>query len=211
MSQIDSSFLIRFFSLAAQRLELERQHLCALDGEIGDGDHGTSMANGFAAINATLRDSGKADLSPSKIFNLAATVFLSEVGATVGPLYATGFLNAAKVIEGNDLSTADIGIVFLAIAEGIMSRGHAGLGDKTMIDVWLPVAQFALSEPAKNLSQSAYFAAIGTMAASSRDATASIVASRGRATKLKERSLGQIDPGAASATILILAMLESAQ
>lgn len=200
---IDSAFLTRFFRLAAERLEEARQYLCALDGEVGDGDHGTSMANGFSAITARLRAVADDDLPPDALLREAAQAFLGEVGATVGPLYASAMLTAAKRFAESQPEDHDLTMLLGCFADGITKCGKAGVGDKTMLDAWYPAVQAAGAAASRGTDFVAIAKAAANAAQKGAEATASMIASRGRAARLKERSLGHVDPGAASAAILI--------
>lgn len=206
MSQIDSPFLIAFLRNAAARLEAERHRLCTLDGELGDGDHGTSMALGFGAISRRLSRSDTAGLRPPAILRAAAAAFIGEVGATVGPLYASGFLQAAALLDDRDLTTRELGDFIDALCDGIARRGGAALGDKTMLDAWLPAAQAAHNAAQAGGAASGVAAAALGAARKGADATKAMIASRGRAAHLRERNLGHLDPGAASAVILLEAL-----
>lgn len=202
MDRIDTSFITDFFFLASVRLEENRQTLCRLDGEIGDGDHGTSMANGFAAIEKVIR--AQPDAAPADMLRQAAHAFLAEVGATVGPLYASAFLEAATLFDGEQpLAMSEIGQVLSAFARGISKRGKAQPGDKTMLDVWLPAAQAA--ERAARAEQPLTRLASLTRGAANaaRDETAAMMSTRGRAARLQERSIGHLDPGAVSAALIV--------
>lgn len=203
MDTIDTDYLIAFFRHASQHLEAQRGHLCALDGEIGDGDHGTSMANGFAAVHRTLSGEAGSALSPADIMRKAASTFIAEVGATVGPLYATGFLEAAKRLDDGPMATTDLGQFMGCIADGIERRGKARLGDKTMLDVWRPSAQAADKAAAEAQSATDVAAAAMQTAEQTALGTRSMIANCGRAARLKERSLGHVDPGATSAASLV--------
>ncbi|EEW26188.1 dihydroxyacetone kinase subunit DhaL [Rhodobacter ferrooxidans] len=209
MSSIDSAFLIAVFRRAADRLEAERQALCALDGEIGDGDHGTSMANGFAAINDHLRGMARQEATPAAVLRDAASTFLAEVGATVGPLYATAFLHGARLLEAGDLDRQQIGRLVVAMADGIKARGQAELGDKTMIDVWYPAGHAAIAAAAEGGSPAEVARALRMAAEQARETTVTMIAARGRASRLKERSLGHLDPGGASAAIILAAIADT--
>lgn len=202
MEMIDGVYLTQFFRLGAKNLEASRQYLCALDGEVGDGDHGTSMANGFAAISACLLERNSQEMAPDFLLREAAQAFLAEVGATVGPLYATGMLNAAQTLANGPLKATDLAVFLNAIADGIERRGGARMGDKTMIDAWRPAALAAAlhQEGATALAVARSAAAAARKGANS---TSEMIAQRGRAARLRQRALGHIDPGAASAAILI--------
>lgn len=203
MEMIDSALLMRFFRLAAERLEEARQYLCALDGEVGDGDHGTSMANGFSAITARLRAVADNDLPPDALLREAAQAFLGEVGATVGPLYASAMLTAAKRFAETLPENRDLTMLLEGLTEGISQCGKAGVGDKTMLDAWYPAVQAAGAAASRSTDFAAIAKAAANAAQKGAEATASMIASRGRAVRLKERTLGHVDPGAASAAILI--------
>jgi len=211
MAHIDAPYLIAFFRHAAQRLERERGMLCALDGEIGDGDHGTSMANGFAAVAKRLNALRNDPPSPEGVLREAASAFIEEVGATVGPLYATAFLEGATCLAAGPLTHAQVGTLMQAFADGIARRGKAGPGDKTMLDVWLPAAQAArrAAEDGMNARDVALLAA--DTAQQNARGTVSMIALRGRAARLNERSLGKLDPGAVSATLIIEVFVDLAE
>ena len=102
------------------------------------------MANGFAAINLRLRRVGPADAPPATLLREAADAFLSEVGATVGPLYASALMEGARLLGDETLDRRDVGKLVLTFADGIRARGRAELGDKTMIDVWYPAGDDGL-------------------------------------------------------------------
>lgn len=203
MDTFDTKYLNAYFRQAAHALEAQRGALCALDGEIGDGDHGTSMANGFAAINRKLTELSRGSLSPADTMREAGSAFIAEVGATVGPLYASGFLEASKRLDVGPMAMADLGQLIGCIADGIAHRGKARLGDKTMLDVWLPAAQAADKARADGKDAVGVAEAAAQVAEQAAQGTKSMIAHCGRAARLKERSLGHVDPGAISAVYLI--------
>lgn len=200
---IDTPYLVTFFRRVAQALEENRQHLCALDGEIGDGDHGSSMATGFAAITARLRAVQGDAPTPAALLREAAAAFLAEVGATVGPLYATAFLEGATLLDSTPLPARQLGDLLAALSAGIARRGGAEVGDKTMLDAWIPAHRAAQAAAAAGHDAGDVARAAASAARSGADTTATMIASRGRASRLKERSLGHLDPGAVSAAIII--------
>lgn len=181
------------FSAFAARMRAERDALCALDGVIGDADHGIAMEQGMIAaaeaaqgMEGTLQD----------VFNAAAKGFLNAVGASSGPLYATGFLRAGKAAgQRASMPRDDLRAVIGAIREGIVHRGKAEPGQKTMLDAWAPAADAAAAglEPD----------AIAAAAREGAKATRQMVATLGRAARLGERSVGHPDPGAVSAAMLV--------
>ena len=140
MQAFTSRHLVDLFRLIALRLSEARRELGALDGAIGDADHGNSMAEGFAAV---VRATAPADQRPpAEVMGLAGQSFLSAVGATTGPLYASAMLAAARGLEGRaTLTPADVAGLVPAFADAIARRGKARPGDKTMMDAFAPAAR----------------------------------------------------------------------
>ena len=210
MAVIDSKRLKQMFAAIATAMDAERDRLCALDGVIGDADHGIAMALGFAAANEALSGLDASATEPTTVLNTAAKSFLNAVGASCGPLYATAFMRAATAVKGKAaLDDADFVVMLQAIAKGIVDRGKAALGDKTMVDAWLPAAEAAVAAQASGKSLAESLSAAVDAARSGTEATKSMIAAKGRAARLAERSLGHVDPGAASALIVIEAMRKS--
>jgi phosphoenolpyruvate---glycerone phosphotransferase subunit DhaL len=207
MTTIDSARLKSMFGTIAADIEAARDHLCALDGVIGDADHGIAMALGFGAVRDALAALDVSAADPTTVLNTAAKSFLNAVGASSGPLYATAFMRAAAAVKGKAALDAADGVAMLqAMAKGIADRGKAVLGEKTMIDAWLPAgdAAAAAREAGKGLAES--LGAAAEAATTGAEATKSMIATKGRSARLGDRSLGHIDPGAASAVIVIEAM-----
>lgn len=181
------------FAAFAKRMEAERDALCALDGVIGDADHGIAMEQGMKAaadavkaVDGTLQD----------VFNAAAKGFLNAVGASSGPLYATAMLRAGKAAgPRTSMPRDELRAVIVAMRDGIVQRGKAEPGQKTMLDAWQPAAEAATAgEPADAITEAARKGA---------EATRDMVATLGRAARLGDRSLGHPDPGAVSASMLV--------
>ena len=204
---IDSARLKNMFDQIAAAIDADKDRLCALDGVIGDADHGIAMALGFNAVRDALSSADLANTPPTALLNMAAKSFLNAVGASSGPLYATAFMRGATAVKGKTvLDDKDAVAMFEAMAKGIQDRGKAEIGEKTMIDAWLPAAQAAgeASRAGKAISES--LAAAADAARAGAEATKSMVAAKGRSARLGERSLGHVDPGAASAVTVIEAM-----
>ncbi len=207
MPEITSARLIAMFGRIAERIEVEKDRLCALDGVIGDADHGIAMALGFAAARDALAGLNAETADPTTVFNTAAKSFLNAVGASSGPLYATAFMRAAAAVKGKPtLTDGDFVVAFQSMAKGIQDRGKADRGEKTMIDAWIPAADAAGEHFATSGALSKALDAAVDAATAGAESTKAMIASKGRAERLGERSLGHIDPGAASAVILIEAM-----
>lgn len=189
----------------------EKNWLSELDGVIGDGDHGITMEIGWKAVQSALADE-QADDTIEAICKRMAKAFLDAVGASSGPLYATAFLRAGSAVS-NRLNLDGNGMAewLSAASQGIRDRGRAEPGDKTMIDAWVP-AVAAASEAARNgKSTIEVLIAARDGAEAGMNATAAMESRRGRSAKLGERSIGHIDPGAASTFVTLRAMAQSLQ
>jgi dihydroxyacetone kinase-like protein len=204
---IDSTTLVRMFDTIADALEADKDRLCALDGVIGDADHGIAMALGFSAAREALSRLDPAATSPTQIFNTAAKSFLNAVGASSGPLYATALMRAGAALKDKStLDDGDVAAVIQAMAKGIEDRGKAAVGEKTMLDAWGPAATAAAQAKAEGKDKTAILSTALSAARAGAEATKSMVAAKGRSSRLGERSLGHIDPGAASAVTILEAM-----
>ena len=203
-----SADLIAVFKAVAAALEAEKGRLCELDGAIGDADHGITMALGFAAVTAAL---GKLDAAdPAAVFATAAKSFLNAVGASAGPLYATAFLRAGAAVKGRAELDRDAWVdVIAAMAKGIQERGKAERGEKTMVDAWAPAAEAAQAARASDKPLAECLAEAVTAAQAGAESTKAMLATKGRASRLGERALGHIDPGAASAAIVLGVMAKT--
>jgi dihydroxyacetone kinase-like protein len=181
------------FTALAARMTAERDALCALDGVIGDADHGIAMEQGTKAaaaavqpIEGTLQDG----------FNAAAKGFLNAVGASSGPLYATALLRAGKAAGARaSMPRDELRSVIVGMRDGIVHRGKAEPGQKTMLDAWAPAAEAAAAGKDAD--------AIVEAARKGAESTRDMVATLGRAARLGDRSLGHPDPGSVSASMLV--------
>lgn len=209
MAEVGVEDIMAVLRESAARLTEATEELGRLDGAIGDGDHGTTMARGFAAILRALNEVDPDATDLTALFALCAGSFLDAVGATTGPLYASGLLRAGAFADGRQaLPAAEAPMLLVALGEGIGQRGRAAAGDKTMMDVWLPVARVVRADRARGAPLAETLGTIKEVAAQSAEATRSMTASRGRAARLGPRSLGHVDPGAASAAILVAAFAD---
>jgi len=181
------------FDAFSARMRIERDSLCAIDGLIGDADHGIAMEQGMsAAADAARATEG----TLQEIFSGAAKAFLNAVGASSGPLYATALLRAGKVAgQRQSMPRDELRSVIVAMRDGIVQRGKAVVGQKTMLDAWEPAALAAASGQTAD--------AIVAAARSGAESTREMIATLGRAARLGERSRGQLDPGAVSAAMLV--------
>ncbi len=196
--------LVTALRAAAATIEEHRVELIQLDRAIGDGDHGENMDRGFKAVLAAL-DANTPD-SPSAVLKVVATTLISKVGGAAGPLYGTAFLRASAAVKDRaELTPADIGEALSAALGGVVARGKAELGDKTMVDALDPAVQAAKGDTAAEV-----LAAAADAAATGADASVPLVARKGRASYRGERSAGHMDPGARSTALLLRAFAEVA-
>lgn len=194
--------------------------LTALDSAIGDADHGSNMARGMAAAAAAIAESagsagsaGAADSAdsagadPAALLKTVGMTLVSKVGGASGPLYGTFFLRAAGAIgAGPTVGPAELSGALRAGYEGLVARGKAEPGDKTMLDALSPALDALDRELAGGASISAALRAASVAADEGRDATTPMQARKGRASYLGERSIGHQDPGATSAALLVAAL-----
>jgi phosphoenolpyruvate---glycerone phosphotransferase subunit DhaL len=187
----------------ADRIHAAREELTALDSAIGDADHGINMDRGMTAVRGnlpTLRD-GQA----GALFKQVGRTLISTVGGASGPLYGTFFLRFGTALgEAEDVAPADVARGLRAGLDGIIGLGKANLDDKTMVDAMTPAVEAI--EAGAEADFGAALATAADAAAAGRDRITPLVARKGRASYLGERSAGHQDPGATSATILFEAL-----
>jgi dihydroxyacetone kinase-like protein len=178
--------------------------LTTLDRAIGDGDHGANLDRGFKAVLAKL-DADEPD-TPAGVLKLVATTLISTVGGASGPLYGTGFLRAATAVgDALELDAAAVATALTAARDGVVARGKAELEDKTMVDALTPAVEAATGDSVADL-----LAAAADAAERGAAATEPLVARKGRASYLGERSAGHVDPGARSTAYLLRALATAA-
>lgn len=208
MHTLTTEDVARLFRTLAGTMEAARDELCRLDGAIGDADHGIAMAQGFAAASAAI-DGLPEQATLAGQFNAAAKGFLNAVGASTGPLYATAFMRAASAAGARTaMPLAEAPTLIVAMAEGIRARGKAEPGEKTMVDVWAPAASAVQQGMAGNLPLSGLMQRMRDAAAAGAESTRSMVATKGRASRLGLRSVGHVDAGAASAAMVLHVIAE---
>jgi len=188
-----------------QQVIKDQAELTELDSAIGDADHGINMARGMAAVIDKL--DGEQPARVNDLFKTVAMSLVMSVGGASGPLYGTFFLRFGGAVGSvTELDTAALATGLHAGRAGIVERGKAELGDKTMIDALSPALD-AMETVIKNGGDlAAAVTAARDAAAAGRDATLPMVARKGRASYLGERSAGHMDPGAASMSLLFDAL-----
>lgn len=208
---INASWVRAWLDKSATVIAENRTELIRLDREIGDGDHGENMDRGFHAAKVKVDDSPD-DASPADVLKLIASTLISTVGGAAGPLYGTAFLKASGAVSGkNELGPAEIVDLLTAARDGIVLRGKAELGDKTMIDAWTPAVDAASKAADAGATAGAVLEAAAQAAEDGAAATEPLVAHKGRASYLGERAVGHRDPGAQSTALILRVAAETAK
>ncbi|MEE2815501.1 MAG: dihydroxyacetone kinase subunit DhaL [Actinomycetota bacterium] len=200
-STIDTAALHDWISRFAAAMNDKRDWLTELDSAIGDADHGANMARGMTAVVDKL-GAGAPETIDELLKGVGMTL-VSSVGGASGPLYGTFFLRMGMTAGAvSSLDSAALARALRAGLEGVVARGKPEAGDKTMYDAMAPAVDALDSALADGADVRAALAAAADTAAVGRDATLPLVARKGRASYLGERSAGHLDPGAASTAIL---------
>src|SRR6266498_4280889 len=207
MMQIPAEYVIRFIEGIAARIKLHRDELVALDSAIGDADHGTNMDRGFSTVLEKLPTVADKDIGT--ILKTVGMTLVSTVGGASGPLYGTAFIRAGMALADRyELTEGEVVAALEAALEGIIARGKANRGDKTMVDAIGPGID-ALKEAQASGEDfpNAMRRAVAAVEAGMR-ATIPMLATKGRASYLGQRSIGHQDPGATSSFYIARVMLE---
>lgn len=201
------SQVLQWLENCHQTMNAQRDYLTQLDTDIGDGDHGLNMQRGFS--KAMEKVATVADKDIGTILKTVGMTLLSQVGGASGPLYGTLFIKGSQSAAGKEeISAEELFAVLKNGVDGIIARGRAELGDKTMCDVWLPVlAELDAADKSQPLTQLLESAV--KKAEESLTATVPMIAKKGRASYLGERSVGHQDPGATSTTYILKALYDA--
>ncbi|WP_125566706.1 dihydroxyacetone kinase subunit DhaL [Companilactobacillus insicii] len=175
-----------WIKLFAKKVEANKSELNELDTAIGDGDHGTNMDRGAKAIVESLSKNDPTNVSD--LYKDTAFAMIQKVGGASGPLYGTAFLDMSKAVKNGNIELSDL---IQIGTDGIKRRGEADVNMKTMIDVWQPISDVLKS--GKLIKKDVKEAL---------DSTEDMVATKGRASYLEEKSKGHIDPGSQSSAYL---------
>ena len=198
------SGIYKCISLIAERITENKDFLTELDREIGDSDHGINMSRGFSAVMEKLSPE---DSDIGATLKKLGMTLLSKVGGASGPLYGTAYMEAGKITAGKtELTPSDMKSVLEAAIAGIQKRGKAVKGEKTMLDALIPASETFSAKIAEGADM---VTALDSACESAREGveyTKTIIATKGRASYLGERSIGHQDPGATSALITLEAI-----
>lgn len=205
---LDAAWARRWIELAAAQVAEQRDYLVDLDRAIGDGDHGENMDRGFKAVVEALGQAQPA--SVAEVLKTVAKTLMSTVGGAAGPLYGTAFLRASKAAGDGELDGAGVAAVIAGALNGIQARGKATTGEKTMVDAWTPALEAARAAAEAGSDPVAVLEAAATGAEAGAAATDPMRATKGRASYLGERSIGHLDPGAVSTSLILRAAVRAA-
>jgi dihydroxyacetone kinase-like protein len=199
---ITKAQVITWLENCAALLESQKAYLTELDAAIGDGDHGLNMARGFSKVKEKLPS--MADANIGSILNTSGMALISSVGGASGPLYGTFFMRASTAVQSRqELEPANlVGLIEQGI-EGVIQRGRAEVGEKTMLDALIPALHALKSNLDEGADLPTALDACVLAAEAGVQSTIPLVARKGRASYLGERSVGHQDPGATSATLIL--------
>jgi phosphoenolpyruvate---glycerone phosphotransferase subunit DhaL len=205
---ISRNAVVAWIEAVAAGIAANKEYLTELDSAIGDADHGTNMDRGFKAVAAKLP--GVADKDIGTVLKTAGMTLVSTVGGAGGPLYGTFFMQMGTTATGKlELTLADWVAALDAGVGGVVMRGKANLGDKTMVDALTPAVEALKTAAAEGASLPEALQRSALAAEQGMLATTPLVARKGRASYLGERSAGHQDPGATSSHLLLKAAADT--
>ncbi len=205
---LTKDLLLKILMKASETIAENKQYLADLDAAIGDGDHGFNMSKGFKAVAEKLEAVKEKDCGT--ILKTVAMTLISTVGGASGPLYGTAFLKASAVANGKEaVDQEDILKMFDEAIQGIVMRGKAQRGEKTMLDALIPAFEALTEALGQGNSLPESFEKASKAAYDGVEYTKTIRATKGRASYLGDRSIGHQDPGATSSYLIIKAAAET--
>ena len=208
MPQLTSDQMIKWLERFAALLAENKDHLTQLDSAIGDADHGANMDRGFKAVLGKKTEFQGKDIAT--VFKTVAMTLISTVGGASGPLYGTFFLQAGLLAAGkSSISAEEFGALLEKGLNGVIQRGKANPGDKTMIDAMQPAIEAYQKAVQGGESLDGALKKAAESSRKGMKATIPLVAKKGRASYLGERSAGHQDPGSTSTALLFQAAAES--
>ncbi|ATW47128.1 dihydroxyacetone kinase subunit DhaL [Streptomyces peucetius] len=200
---LDAEFFCRWLAAVTALVDREADRLTELDSAIGDADHGSNLRRGFTAVRAALEKEPPA--TPGAVLTLAGRQLVSTVGGASGPLYGTLLRRTGKALgDDAEVTPAQLAEALRAGVAAVAQLGGAKAGDKTMLDALEP-AVAALGDSTESFAAARMAAEQGALA------TVPLLARKGRASYLGERSIGHQDPGATSSALLVAALAETAE
>ncbi|NLK96792.1 dihydroxyacetone kinase subunit DhaL [Defluviitalea saccharophila] len=207
---INNEKVVLIIQKIAEKIHENRQFLTDLDAAIGDGDHGINLDRGFQAVVEKLPTVKDKDIGT--ILKTVGMTLVSTVGGASGPLYGTAFMKAGAAMNGKmELETSDLLTIIDEAAKGIKMRGKAERGEKTMLDAIEPAYEVLRRELEKGSTLKDALDEAENAAKEGVEYTKTIIATKGRASYLGERSIGHQDPGATSSMMIFTVLKESCE
>jgi dihydroxyacetone kinase-like protein len=199
---------LRWLNQFAHVLHENRDFLTQLDSAIGDADHGINMDRGFKTVIEKLAAMPDADIG--SMLKTVGTTLVSTVGGASGPLYGTAFLRAGMATSGKrELNEAEVVAMLQAAVDGVRARGKAQPGEKTMVDALVPALEAARKAETEHLGLPQLLRQASAAAEEGMKKTIPMLATKGRASYLGERSVGHQDPGATSSWLLLKSLADT--
>jgi dihydroxyacetone kinase-like protein len=190
----------------ADVIEKNADEVTALDQAIGDGDHVINLQRGIHALMAQRDELSLLDWAAA--WQKIGMTLMSSVGGASGSLYGTLFIALSKAARGQALDLQSFAGIFSAGVDAVKQRGKADAGEKTLLDVYIPVADYLRTAAAGSVALPDVLANVSRVAVAGMESTRDMVATKGRASFLEERSRGHIDAGAKTAQLMICAVVE---
>ncbi len=209
MKTLSRDYWQKAFTNLAAAFNDEKVHLCQLDGAIGDGDHGASMARGFSEASSQFSSLGEsAEVAP--LFLTTGNAFLGKVGGVTGVIFGTLFIEAGKKAEGlTEIDPSALAAMLDAALEAIKKRGKVREGDKSMVDALAPAVAALKQRTDEGADWNEVMQAMAESARQGMEATKQMAGKVGRVRYQKEKGLGHVDPGSASVAIIFRTLQES--
>ena len=211
---MSGALIVGWLRLAVARIVAERAHLTELDAAIGDGDHGINLHRGFGALEARLAAGDVAIDEPGPLLVLAGRTITGTVGGASGALYGRALLRAGAAVEawprGSVVTSALVAAALRAAVDGVAALGRSRPGEKTMLDALLPAVVALEGAGAAGVDLAGALLRAADAAEAGARGTRPLLATKGRASYLGERSIGHLDPGAVSSALLLRALADVA-
>lgn len=211
---MSGALIVGWLRLAVARIVAERAHLTELDAAIGDGDHGINLHRGFGALEARLAAGDVALDEPGPLLVLAGRTITGTVGGASGALYGRALLRADAAAEawprGSVVTSVQLAAALRAAVDGVAALGRSRPGEKTMLDALVPAVVAVEAAGATGVDLASALRRAADAAEAGARGTLPLLATKGRASYLGERSIGHLDPGAVSSALLLRALADAA-
>jgi len=205
---VSKTTVLKWIEMLASSIAENKQYLTKLDSPIGDADHGTNMNRGFKKVIEKMPEYQDKDIG--SVLKGVGIALVSSVGGASGPLYGTFFMRAGTAVTGKEeLSVEDVLALFDSGLQGVIQRGKAELGDKTMVDTLTPTVESLRKDVTQGSSLEVALSNALDAAEKGMEDTIPMQARKGRASYVGERSIGHQDPGATSTYLMVKAAAEA--